>query len=76
MGRVDALQLILVASLLGKGVLLRSEKVFLVARLPLDQGEPVLLRVVFELLRAPWYHPTLAEILTYPLEELADQIKR
>jgi hypothetical protein len=28
------------------------------------------------LLRAPWYHPTLAEILTYPLEELADQIKR
>jgi len=31
---------------------------------------------VFDLLRAPWYHPTLAEILTYPLEELADQIKR
>ena len=30
---------------------------------------------VFDLLRAPWYHPTLAEILTYPLEELADQIK-
>jgi len=31
---------------------------------------------VFDLLRAPWYHPTLAEILTYPLEEIADQIKR
>lgn len=31
---------------------------------------------VFDLLRAPWYHPTLAEILTYPLEELAEQIKR
>lgn len=29
---------------------------------------------VRDLLRAPWYHPTLAEILTYPLEELADQI--
>ncbi len=29
---------------------------------------------VFDLLRAPWYHPTLAEIVTYPLEELADQI--
>jgi pyruvate/2-oxoglutarate dehydrogenase complex dihydrolipoamide dehydrogenase (E3) component len=29
---------------------------------------------VFDLLRAPWYHPTLAEILTYPLEEIADQI--
>ena len=29
---------------------------------------------VFDLLRAPWYHPTLAEILTYPLEELAEQI--
>lgn len=28
---------------------------------------------VFDLLRAPWYHPTLAEILTYPLEELAEQ---
>jgi pyruvate/2-oxoglutarate dehydrogenase complex dihydrolipoamide dehydrogenase (E3) component len=31
---------------------------------------------VFDLLRAPWYHPTLAEIITYPLEEIADQIKR
>lgn len=30
---------------------------------------------VFDLLRAPWYHPTLAEIVTYPLEEIADQIK-
>jgi pyruvate/2-oxoglutarate dehydrogenase complex dihydrolipoamide dehydrogenase (E3) component len=31
---------------------------------------------VFDLLRAPWYHPTLAEIVTYPLEEIADQIKK
>jgi pyruvate/2-oxoglutarate dehydrogenase complex dihydrolipoamide dehydrogenase (E3) component len=30
---------------------------------------------VFDLLRAPWYHPTLAEILTYPLEEIADAIR-
>ena len=30
---------------------------------------------VHELLRAPWYHPTLAEIITYPLEELAEQLK-
>lgn len=30
---------------------------------------------VFDLLRAPWYHPTLAEILTYPLEEIADKIR-
>lgn len=29
---------------------------------------------VFDLLRAPWYHPTLAEIITYPLEEIADRI--
>lgn len=29
---------------------------------------------VFDMLRAPWYHPTLAEILTYPLEEIADEI--
>ncbi len=29
---------------------------------------------VHDLLRAPWYHPTLAEILTYPLEELAEQL--
>ena len=29
---------------------------------------------VFDLLRAPWYHPTLAEIITYPLEELAGRI--
>lgn len=26
---------------------------------------------VFDLLKAPWYHPTLAEIITYPLEEIA-----
>jgi pyruvate/2-oxoglutarate dehydrogenase complex dihydrolipoamide dehydrogenase (E3) component len=30
---------------------------------------------VFDLLRAPWYHPTLAEIVTYPLEEIAEKIK-
>lgn len=29
---------------------------------------------VHDLLRAPWYHPTLAEIITYPLEELAGKI--
>jgi pyruvate/2-oxoglutarate dehydrogenase complex dihydrolipoamide dehydrogenase (E3) component len=29
---------------------------------------------VFDLLRAPWYHPTLAEIITYPLEELAEKV--
>ena len=29
---------------------------------------------VFDLLRAPWYHPTLAEIITYPLEEIADKL--
>jgi pyruvate/2-oxoglutarate dehydrogenase complex dihydrolipoamide dehydrogenase (E3) component len=29
---------------------------------------------VFDLLRAPWYHPTLAEIITYPLEEIARRV--
>jgi pyruvate/2-oxoglutarate dehydrogenase complex dihydrolipoamide dehydrogenase (E3) component len=29
---------------------------------------------VHDMLRAPWYHPTLAEIITYPLEEIADQL--
>ncbi len=29
---------------------------------------------VFDLLRAPWYHPTLAEIITYPLEGIAEKI--
>ena len=29
---------------------------------------------VFDLLRAPWYHPTLGEIITYPLEEIAEKI--
>lgn len=29
---------------------------------------------VFDLLRAPWYHPTLAEIITYPLEEIAGRV--
>lgn len=31
---------------------------------------------VFDLLRAPWYHPTLAEIITYPLEELAAKLSK
>ena len=30
---------------------------------------------VRHMLRAPWYHPTLAEIITYPLEEIAEKIK-
>jgi pyruvate/2-oxoglutarate dehydrogenase complex dihydrolipoamide dehydrogenase (E3) component len=30
---------------------------------------------VDDLMKMPHYHPTLAEILTYPAEELADQIK-
>ena len=30
---------------------------------------------VFDLLRAPWYHPTLAEIITYPLEEIAESLR-
>jgi pyruvate/2-oxoglutarate dehydrogenase complex dihydrolipoamide dehydrogenase (E3) component len=36
---------------------------------------PISLRAtVHDLLRAPWYHPTLAEILTYPLEEIAEKL--
>ncbi|HWA28471.1 MAG TPA: dihydrolipoyl dehydrogenase [Lacunisphaera sp.] len=31
---------------------------------------------VNDMLRAPWYHPTLAEIITYPLEEIAEGVKR
>jgi pyruvate/2-oxoglutarate dehydrogenase complex dihydrolipoamide dehydrogenase (E3) component len=29
---------------------------------------------VHDMLKAPWYHPTLAEIVTYPLEEIADSL--
>jgi hypothetical protein len=29
---------------------------------------------VQDLLEAPWYHPTLAEIVTYPLEEIAAKL--
>ncbi len=29
---------------------------------------------VHDMLRAPWYHPTLAEIVTYPLEEIAEKL--
>jgi pyruvate/2-oxoglutarate dehydrogenase complex dihydrolipoamide dehydrogenase (E3) component len=29
---------------------------------------------VRDMLRAPWYHPTLAEIITYPLEEIAGKL--
>jgi pyruvate/2-oxoglutarate dehydrogenase complex dihydrolipoamide dehydrogenase (E3) component len=31
---------------------------------------------VRDMLRAPWYHPTLAEIITYPLEEIAERLDR
>lgn len=31
---------------------------------------------VHDMLRAPWYHPTLSEIVTYPLEEIADKLPR
>jgi pyruvate/2-oxoglutarate dehydrogenase complex dihydrolipoamide dehydrogenase (E3) component len=27
-----------------------------------------------DMLKAPWYHPTLAEILTYPLEEIVEKV--
>jgi pyruvate/2-oxoglutarate dehydrogenase complex dihydrolipoamide dehydrogenase (E3) component len=38
---------------------------------------PITMRAtVFDMLRAPWYHPTLSEIVTYPLEELAEKIHR
>lgn len=30
---------------------------------------------VRDMLRAPWYHPTLAEIITYPLEEIAEKLR-
>jgi pyruvate/2-oxoglutarate dehydrogenase complex dihydrolipoamide dehydrogenase (E3) component len=29
---------------------------------------------VFDMLKASWYHPTLSEIVTYPLEEIAEKI--
>jgi pyruvate/2-oxoglutarate dehydrogenase complex dihydrolipoamide dehydrogenase (E3) component len=29
---------------------------------------------VHDMLRAPWYHPTLSEIITYPLEEIVDKL--
>ncbi|HUG12094.1 MAG TPA: FAD-dependent oxidoreductase [Opitutaceae bacterium] len=29
---------------------------------------------VHDMLRAQWYHPTLSEIITYPLEEIAEKI--
>ncbi len=38
---------------------------------------PLTLRAtVRDMLRAPWYHPTLAEIITYPLEEIVEQLDR
>lgn len=38
-------------------------------------GPMAMRATVHDLLRAPWYHPTLAEIVTYPLEEIAEQLK-
>ncbi|HEY9155360.1 MAG TPA: FAD-dependent oxidoreductase, partial [Opitutaceae bacterium] len=37
-------------------------------------GPLVMNATVNDLLQAPWYHPTLAEIVTYPLEEIADKL--
>lgn len=30
---------------------------------------------VFDLLKTPWYHPTLSEIFSYPLEDIADEVQ-
>ena len=30
---------------------------------------------VHDLLKAPWYHPTLSEIITYPLEDIAEELE-
>jgi len=38
---------------------------------------PIAMRAtVFDMLRAPWYHPTLSEIVTYPLEDIAKRLAR
>ncbi len=38
---------------------------------------PISMRAkVADMLHAPWYHPTLAEIVTYPLEELQHRLDR
>jgi pyruvate/2-oxoglutarate dehydrogenase complex dihydrolipoamide dehydrogenase (E3) component len=29
-----------------------------------------------DMLSAPWYHPTLSEIITYPVEELAHKTRQ
>ena len=29
---------------------------------------------VMDLLATPWYHPTLSEMVTYPLEEIAEEL--
>lgn len=42
----------------------------------LFSGPLAMKATVFDLLRAPWYHPTLAEIITYPLEEIADALAK
>ncbi len=39
-------------------------------------GPMAMRATVFDMLRAPWYHPTLSEIITYPLEELAERSAR
>ena len=39
-------------------------------------GPMTMRATVHDLLRAPFYHPTLAEIVTYPLEELADKLSK
>jgi pyruvate/2-oxoglutarate dehydrogenase complex dihydrolipoamide dehydrogenase (E3) component len=37
-------------------------------------GPLALKATAHDLLKAPWYHPTLAEILAYPLEEIAGKL--
>ncbi len=38
-------------------------------------GPLMMKATVHDLLQAPWYHPTLSEIITYPLEEIAEKIE-
>ncbi|HZZ56924.1 MAG TPA: NAD(P)/FAD-dependent oxidoreductase [Opitutaceae bacterium] len=40
----------------------------------LFSGPMAMKATVFDLLKAPFYHPTLSEIVTYPLDEIAEKI--
>jgi hypothetical protein len=40
-----------------------------------DHGKSILMEAKYGCVKVHWYHPTLSEIWSYPLEDIADELR-